>query len=140
MLDPQIAGKLRETLDINEAEMADLSPRLEGVMAMCAGAEKVRIIAEVMSSVNCLAGIRKGHKLVFNILPFMLNTEETNCPLCMRALTPIMPHCHGMWELALNGVKHTPRGQARMAGCMDPGLDWGGLGHVRFKIHLRSEK
>ncbi|MDP6347704.1 MAG: hypothetical protein QGF81_04965, partial [Dehalococcoidia bacterium] len=89
MLDPQIAGKLRETLDINEAEMADLSPRLEGVMAMCAGAEKVRIIAEVMSSVNCLAGIRKGHKLVFNILPFMLNTEETNCPLCMRALTPI---------------------------------------------------
>ncbi len=138
MLDPQTVNRLKETLGISEAEMAELSPRLEGIMALCAPLEKVRIIAEVMSSVNCLAGVRKGHRLVFNILPFTLNMEETNCPLCVRALTPVMVPAHGMWELAMNGTRNTPRGQARVAGCMDAGLDWGGLGHVRFKVHIRT--
>lgn len=138
MLDSQAVNMLKETLGISDAEIADLAPRLEGVMALRSQMENVRIIAEVMSSVNCLAGIKKGHKLIFNILPFMLNREETNCPLCVRALTPVLVPTHGMWELAMNGTRNTPRGQARVADCMDPGLDGGGLGHVRFKVRIRT--
>lgn len=137
-MDPQTARMLKDTLGITDAELADLAPRLEGIMSLRPQMEKVRIIAEVMSSVNCLAGVKKGHKLVFNIMPFTLNMQETTCPLCVRALTPVMVPTHGMWELAMNGTQNTPRGQARVAECMDPGLDWGGLGHVRFKVHIRS--
>ena len=95
---------------------------------------KYKIIAEVKESKYCSAGLKPGQKYTFNTFPAMLLTEESDCPLCIRALGPIANLIEGFWDRIVEGVDPN-KGMWHMAECLDPGVARGGLGHVVFKVY-----
>lgn len=96
---------------------------------------KYRIIAEVISSVRCGAGCKVGQKFVFKAVPNVLLPEESDCALCVKALGPIADLTHGLWDRISEGLD--PNGaQGIYASCLDLGVEYGGLGNVKFKIRV----
>lgn len=98
---------------------------------------KYKIIAEVINSKYCTAGLKPGQKYSFSVLPAMLLTQETDCPLCLRALGPIANLVVGFWDRITEGVDPN-QGMWHIAECLDPGIDRGGLGHVVFKVYAQK--
>ena len=98
---------------------------------------KYKIIAEVTESKYCFAGLKPGQKYVFSAMPAMLLAEESDCPLCVRALGPIANVMMGFWDRIYEGVDPN-QGIWRMAECLDPGIGRGGLGHVIFRVYAQE--
>ena len=96
---------------------------------------KYKIIAEVTESKYCTAGLKKGQKYTFQALPAMLLSEESDCPLCARAIAPIGNMIGEVWGKILKG---TSTQGTEVVGCLDPGVDKGGLGHVVFKVYTQK--
>lgn len=99
--------------------------------------EKYQIIAEVVQSKYCSAGLKPGLKFVFETIPPLLVPEETDCPICLRALGPLAYLVAGFWDRLIEGVDPN-QGMWHIAECLDPGLEKGGLGHVVFKVYARK--
>ena len=98
---------------------------------------KHKIIAEVTESKYCMAGLKAGQKYTFNAFPAMLLTQESDCPLCVRAIGPIADLMVGFWDRIIEGVDPN-QGMWYMAECLDPGVNRGGLGHVVFKVYAQK--
>ena len=98
---------------------------------------KYKIIAEVTESTYCGAGIKLGQKYTFSAFPAMLLAEESDCPLCARAIGPIADLIMGFWDRIVEGVDPN-QGMWYMAECLDPGVNRGGLGHVVFKVYAQK--
>ena len=96
---------------------------------------KYKIVAEVTASKYCSAGVKVGQKYVFQALPAMLLPEESDCPLCAKAIAPIGDMLQGVWDKIIEG---TDVAEGETVGCLDPGVDNGGLGHVVFKVYARK--
>lgn len=96
-----------------------------------------KIIAEVTESKYCSAGLKVGQKFTFRPLPAMLLPDESDCPLCIRAIGPISNLITGFWDRIVSGVDPN-EGMWNLAECMDPGVDRGGLGHVVFKVYAQK--
>lgn len=96
---------------------------------------KYKIIAEVMEAKYCSAGLKIGQKYTFQVLPAMLLPEESDCPPCARALAPIGNMLQGVWDKIIEGTNFT---KGDIVGCLDPGVDNGGLGHVVFKVYAQK--
>jgi uncharacterized repeat protein (TIGR04076 family) len=99
--------------------------------------QKYRIIAEVTESKYCSAGLKVGQKLVFSCIPVVYLPEESDCPLCLRAVGPVAPLAAGFWDRIIDG-REPNGGMWYISECLDPGLDKGGIGHVVFKVHARK--
>jgi uncharacterized repeat protein (TIGR04076 family) len=99
--------------------------------------QKYHIVAEVTESKYCSAGVKVGQKLIFTCIPAMLVPEESDCPLCIRALGPIAPLMAGFWDRIIDG-RDPNGGMWHISECLDPGLDKGGIGHVVFKVYARK--
>ncbi len=98
---------------------------------------KAKIIAEVTESTNCLAGCRVGQRLVLNCLPAMLLPEESDCPLCSKAIGPVADLVMSFWDRMTEDLDPN-EGWAQFAGCLDAGVKYGGLGHVVFKVWVEK--
>ena len=98
---------------------------------------KYKIIAEVTESKYCSAGLKVGQKFTFRSLPAMLLPDESDCPLCVRAIGPIASLITGFWDRIVTGVDPN-KGMWHLAECMDAGVDRGGLGHVVFKVYAHK--
>jgi len=96
-----------------------------------------RIVAEVIESKYCSAGLQKGQKLVFKALPSLLIPEESDCPFCLRAVGPLGNLAAGFWDRIIDG-RNPNDGMWHISECLDPGLEKGGLGHVVFKVYARK--
>ena len=96
-----------------------------------------KIIAEVTESKYCSAGLKVGQKFTFRTLPAMLLPDESDCPLCIRAIGPISNLITGFWDRIVAGVDPN-QGMWNLAECMDPGVDRGGLGHVVFTVYAQK--
>ncbi|MBI5013993.1 MAG: hypothetical protein HZB55_00680 [Deltaproteobacteria bacterium] len=92
-----------------------------------------RIVAEVIDSRYCAAGLKKGQKIV--IEGGALVPEKSTAPLCMRALGPLTGFVNTILEQIVAGVDPDDR-VFRGAECLDPGLEAGGLGKVRFQVRV----
>ena len=103
------------------------------------GAElaKYKVIAEVIESKYCMAGLKVGQKFTFNAFPSMLLTEESDCPLCVKAIGPIVSLILGFCDRITDGVDPN-RGMPYIAECLDPGIQRGGLGHVVFNVYAQK--
>jgi uncharacterized repeat protein (TIGR04076 family) len=97
---------------------------------------KYKIIAEVTESKYCSAGLKTGQKYTFNALPAMLLPEESDCPLCARSIAPIGNILGGIWDKILKGTNSETK---EIVGCLDPGVEKGGLGHVVFKVYAQKK-
>ena len=93
---------------------------------------KYRLVAEVVKSKYCAAGLQVGQKMV--VTGASIDPEATDCPLCVGAIAPLeranavyMDRCEQVRDMT-----------APLAGfsCIDPGLDAGGLGSVAFEVRV----
>jgi len=100
---------------------------------------KYLIVAEVIESKYCSAGLKKGQKLVFRAMPAVFIPEKSDGPVCLRALGPMGSLAAGFWDRMIEDVNPN-EGMWYISECLDPGLDKGGLGHVIFKVYTVKEK
>jgi len=96
-----------------------------------------KIIAEVTESKYCGAGCEVGQKYIFQTVPNMLLVNESNCPLCIKALGPVSELMHGFWDRMIEGLNPN-EGMWQYAHCLDKGIEYGGLGHVVFKVYAQK--
>jgi uncharacterized repeat protein (TIGR04076 family) len=98
---------------------------------------QARIVAEVTEAKYCLAGCQVGQKLVLQCVPAMLLPEESDCPLCSKAIGPVAELVHQLWDRMSEGLDPN-EGQAQFASCLDHGIAFGGLGNVRFRVYVEK--
>ena len=129
--------------------MATTGHTEEAVGKLHAGFEKMfrnvpktmqsQVIAEVVKSEHCFAGVKVGDKLVFD--PF-LNTQKSSGVMCPRGLLPVLVQMNAVWEMvfewAESGKEELPEMVFRNVRCLDPGFEDGGIGGVVYRI--RAEK
>jgi len=142
-MDETAKNLLKTVVGISDEDLAEVPRNIEKIFSVIPQSMGYKTIAEVISSKYCFAQIKVGDKLVFS--PF-LNVEESTCPLCPRALIPVLISGQQGWERSMDLLSKNVEDIDEMndscfagiAGCMDPGLDGGGLGHVNFKIYTEK--
>ncbi len=142
-MDEATKALLKQAVGITDEDLAKVSRGIEKIFSNVPQVIKYKMVAEVTHSKYCFAGIKVGDKIVFS--PF-LNPQETTCPLCPRALIPVLVALQQFWERTLELFDRGIEGLddlndtafAGLAGCLDPGLELGGLGHVQFKLYAEK--
>ena len=134
-MDEATKALLKQAIGITDEDLAKVQRNTEKVFSNVAQAMQHKVVAEVASSKYCFAGIKVGDKIVFS--PF-LNPQETTCTLCPRALLPVLVALSSFWERSIEGVDLNDSAFGRVANCLDPGLEYGGLGHVTFKLYAEK--
>ena len=98
-----------------------------------------QIVAEVVRSEACFAGVKAGDKLIFD--PF-LNPQKSTGVMCPRALLPVIVQIDALWEMMAeweeSGKEEPAEIVFRNVRCLDPGPEDGGVGAVVYR--LRAEK
>jgi uncharacterized repeat protein (TIGR04076 family) len=125
-----------EVLGMTEEDIAKVTPELEAsLLNLGAKAGKYRIVAEVVSSKYCFAGLQRGQKYVLE-RGQQLNPTESTAPLCLGAIAPLVEKV----QVLIDRISHGGDITAHLRGyhCTDPGLDLGGLGGVEFKIRIEE--
>lgn len=136
-MDPALAQTLKQAIGITDQDLARLGPRVQRNLSQAPRMRQYRIVAQVTDANYCFQGVKVGQKLVFTCAPFQLSPRESDCPLCLSGLKPVLEPVFLLRELLLAG--QTPEQTfVRHAECLDPGLDYGGLGHVRFKVFVEK--
>jgi uncharacterized repeat protein (TIGR04076 family) len=130
---------LQDTFGVTNEEFAEhvSYPHNRKIIEKRAELSQYRIIAEVIKAKYCSAGMKIGNKLVLQALPAVLIPEESDCPLCLRALGPLANLVSGFWDRLIDD-RDPNEGMWYISECLDPGLDKGGLGHVVFKVYARK--
>ncbi|MBE0616695.1 MAG: hypothetical protein IH608_02050 [Proteobacteria bacterium] len=90
-----------------------------------------QVVAEVIDSRYCAAGLQVGQRFV--IKGGALVPEKSTAPLCIRALGPLTGFVNTILEKLVAGEDPNER-VFMTAECLDPGLEAGGLGKVRFRV------
>ena len=134
-MDEATKALLKQAVGVTDEDLAKVGRNIEKIFSNVPRVLQYKTVAEVTSSKYCFAGIKVGDKIVFN--PF-LNPQETTCPLCPRALLPVLVSLHSFWERGIEGVDLNDSAFGAIAGCLDPGLEYGGLGHVTFKLYAEK--
>jgi uncharacterized repeat protein (TIGR04076 family) len=99
--------------------------------------KKYKIIAEVIDSKYCVAKLKPGQKYTISGLPAVLLVQESDCPLCIKAIGPIANQISEFWERIAEGGDPS-QGMEKIVECMDVGIDRGGLGHVVFRVYAQK--
>ena len=142
-MDETAKNLLKTVVGVSDEDLAKVPRNIEKIFSNIPRSMGYKMIAEVISSKYCFAQIKVGDKLVFS--PF-LNVEESTCPLCPRALIPVLISGQQGWERSMDLLSKNIEDIDEMndscfagfAGCMDQGLEGGGLGHVNFKIYVEK--
>ena len=134
MQENQIHRLLQDLIQITDEDWHALKNNSPGVYRFFERMDQVgkyRIIAEVIESKYCAAGLKKGQQFV--IEGGALVPEKSTAPFCMRALAPLTGFINTILEKIVAGEDPNDR-VFRVAECLDPGLGAGGLGKVRFLV------
>lgn len=99
--------------------------------------DKYKIVAEVIESKYCGAGIEVGQKYIFQGIPNLLLINESDCPLCVKAIGPVSELMHGFWDRIIEGADPN-EGMWLYARCLDMGVKYGGLGSVIFRVYAQK--
>lgn len=142
-MDEATKALMKQAVGITDEDLAKVPRLIEKIFSNAPRMMQYKTVAEVTYSKYCFAGIKVGDKIVFS--PF-LNTQETTCPLCPRALIPVLVALQQFWERTMELFDRGIEGLdelndaafAGIAGCLDPGLEYGGLGHVQFKLYAEK--
>ncbi|MEW6443072.1 MAG: hypothetical protein AB1640_19215 [bacterium] len=122
---------------MTETDMAKVTPEMEQeLLNAMASIANYRLVAEVVSSKYCFAGLQVGQKFVVDNAN-QINTQESTAPLCLGAIGPLIERAHAL----MDRIYHKGDATAHISGfrCSDPGLDLGGLGTVEFKVRVEKK-
>ena len=139
MLTGEAADLFKFSTGLDDEAMAKLHPGLEKLYRNIPRTIAYQLVAEVVKSQACFAGIEVGNRLVFD--PF-LNPQKSTGTMCPKALLPVLLEVNALWEAnmewAESGKEEPLEIVWRNVRCLDPGLENGGVGGVVYTI--RSEK
>ncbi len=138
MQDDQVRDILKQVVSITDEDWKIFKLGSPGVYKFFTRIEEVgkhRIVAEVIESRYCAAGLKKGQKFV--IEGGALVPEKSTAPFCMRALGPLTGFVNTILEKIVAGEDPNDR-VFQVAECMDPGLEAGGLGKVKFQVRVET--
>ena len=124
---------------LDDEAIAKLHPGMEKLFGVIDKITQVQIVAEVMKSENCFAGVRVGDKLVFDP---NLNPEKSTGVMCPKAMLPVLVQIAAIWEMEVEWAdarkEKLPEIVWRNVRCLDPGLEDGGVGGVVYRIRLEK--
>ena len=127
---------VKQVVNITDEDFETLKKKSPGVYKFFTRIEdvmKYRIVAEVIESKYCAAGLEVGQVIVIEgggLMP-----EKSTAPLCMRAIGPLTGFVNTIFEKIVAGEDPNDR-IFRVAECLDPGLEDGGLGKVKFDVRV----
>lgn len=136
MDEPKVKSLVKQIVDISDSDWEVLkhgSPGVYKFFTRIAEVGKSRIVAEVIESRYCAAGLKVGQRFV--IEGGALVPEKSTAPFCMRALGPLTGFINTILEKIVAGEDPNDR-VFQVAECLDPGLEAGGLGKVRFHVKV----
>ena len=136
--DEMLKGFLGGHLGMSDEDLAKITPEQEEELKNVGSkAGKYRVVAEVVNSEYCSAGLKPGQKYVIDPAQ-MVNMGESTAPLCLGALAPLGQRM----EVYLDRMGHHENMTATLRGfrCTDPGFGKGGLGTVEFKVSIEEVK
>lgn len=136
-----IKKMLQETVGISDEDFVTFMsfPNAGKILEKQDEHKKYQIVAEVIESKYCSAGLKPGQKYVISMVPAIVLKEESDCPFCIRAISPIGNIISGFWKAIPEEIKEGQRYE-QFIDCLDPGVDKGGLGHVSFKVYAEKIK
>ena len=138
MQENQVKALVKQIVGISDEDWETLKKDSPGVYKFYARIEDVgksRIVAEVIESKYCAAGLKVGQRLV--IEGGALVPEKSTAPLCMRALGPLTGFVNTILEMIVAGKDPNDR-VFQVAECLDPGIEAGGLGKGRFRVKVET--
>lgn len=139
MLTGAAAELFKASTGLGDQAMAKLHPGPEKLYRNIPKTLEYQLVAEVVKSQACFAGIQVGNRLVFD--PF-LNPQKSTGTMCPKALLPVLLEINALWEAIMEWAEsckeELPEIVWRNVRCLDPGLEDGGVGGVVYNIH--SEK
>lgn len=131
-----IKQMMQQTIGITDEDFATYIsfPLNLGLAEATPAFMKCKVVCEVVEARYCTAGLKVGQKYVLQALPAVLLSKPEDCPPCVRALAPIGEKLGEVWtDIAAGNTEKTYTVE-----CMDPGVEKGGLGHVKFSIHIEK--
>ena len=136
MKDPVMRAVAKNVLGMSDEDIAKVTPEQEQEYKnSIENMGKYRMVAEVVKSRYCAAGLQVGQKMVID--GAAIDAEATDCPLCVGAIAPLeranavyLDRCAQGSDVAapLGGVA-----------CIDPGFEAGGLGSVLFHVRIEPK-
>ncbi|MFC1862479.1 hypothetical protein ACFL1Z_00815 [Thermodesulfobacteriota bacterium] len=138
--DEMVKGFLAGHIGMSDEDMEKITPEQEEVFKnLGSKGGRYRVVAEVVDSKYCSAGLKPGQKYVLEPA-LQINMGETTAPLCLGALAPLGYRM----EVYLDRMGHS--GEKEMTSslrgfrCTDPGIGLNGLGIVEFKVSIEEIK
>lgn len=134
MQDPMMIAVAKDLLGMSDEDIARVTPEQEqGYKNAMENMAKYRLVAEVVRSKYCTAGIQVGQKVVFSGVT--VDTQESDCPLCAGMLAPLYRGIAVYLDRCSAGTRDIA-GPLEGVTCSDPGMDAGGLGNVLLKMRI----
>lgn len=133
MRDPMLITFAKDMLGMTDEDIAKIpADRDREYLNAIQNMAKYRLVAEVVKSKYCAAGVQVGQKIVLHGV--QIDRDASDCPLCVGALGPLARSL----GIYLDRCYHDRDLEAPLSGfaCIDPGLDVGGLGHVLFSLKI----
>jgi uncharacterized repeat protein (TIGR04076 family) len=133
MKDPMLLAYAKDVLEMSDEDLAKITPEQEQEFKNAFdNMMKYRLVAEVVKSKYCSAGMKVGQKIV--VTGTVIDTAASDCPLCPGMLGPLTTWTQVYLDRCSNNSNLTaPMGTVA---CLDPGFDAGGLGSVAMEVRI----
>jgi uncharacterized repeat protein (TIGR04076 family) len=138
--DEMLKGFLVGHLGMRDEDLEKITPEQEEELKNVGSkGGRYRVVAEVVNSKYCSAGLKPGQKYVIEPAQ-QINLGESTAPLCLGALAPLGYRM----EVYLDRLGHSRdedmTSSLRGFRCTDPGIGSNGLGTVEFKVSIEEIK
>lgn len=113
-------------------DLEKLTPEWLKLIAHRDDLARLRTVFEVIDVSGCAVRAKVGDKLVVDRQ--LINVEKSTFPLCINALDRMHTVIFMIFDRVAEGLD--PNGLLiKAVDCSDQGLEYGGLGKVRFKVY-----
>lgn len=136
MKDPAMRAVARNVLGMSDEDIEKVTPEQEREYKnSIENMGRYRLVAEVVKSRYCAAGVKVGQKIVID--GAAIDAAATDCPLCVGAIAPLERANAVYLDRCARGSDMTaPLGGVA---CIDPGFESGGLGNVVFEVRIEAK-
>jgi len=136
-MDSERVEKVKKIWGWTDEEFNLLNPKNRKLIEKGSRFRMLRLVAEVIESKNCIAGLKKGHRYVMQATGFLL-PEESTCPkICLWALAAFVPFSFMLYDRIGEGIDTSEFWIDRIR-CLDVGVDRGGYGESLFRLYCEK--
>lgn len=138
--DEMLKGFLVGQLGMSDEDMEKITPEQEEELkSVGSKAGRYRVVAKVVDSKYCSAGLKPGQKYVIEPAQ-QINLGESTAPLCLGALAPLGYRMEVYLDRMGHSADKDMTSGLRGFRCTDPGIGLNGLGTVEFKVSIEEVK